>query len=51
MGETKKGDKITRWSFNSASDGTTGKDELVRRTKDTFTEKTSKIVYELTPKD
>ncbi len=49
MGETKKGDNITRWSFNSA--GTTGKAELVRRTKDTFTEKTSKIVYELTPKD
>ena len=51
MGETKKGDNIIRWSFNSASDGTTGKDELVRRTKDTFTEKTSKIVYELTPKN
>ena len=46
-----KGDNITRWSFNSASDGTTGKDELVLRTKDTFTEKTSKIVYELTSKD
>ena len=37
MGEIKKGDNITRWSFNSA--GTTGKAELVRRTKDTFTEK------------
>jgi len=51
MGEITKGDKVTRWSFNSASDGTTGKDELVRRSKDTFTNKTSKIVYELTPKD
>ena len=51
MGETTKGDKVTRWSFNSASDGTTGKDELVRRSKDTFTNKTSKIVYELTPKE
>lgn len=51
MGETTKGDVIIRWSFNSAEDGTTGKDELVRRTKDTFTNKTSKIVYELTPKD
>ena len=51
LGETKKGDKIIRWSFNEVSDGTTGKQELVRRTLDTFTNKSSKIIYELTPKE
>jgi hypothetical protein len=51
MGDTKKGDQTIRYSFNNASEGTTGKDELVRRSLDNFTNKSSKIVYELIPLD
>jgi hypothetical protein len=49
IGETKKGDMIIRYSLNTISEGTTGKIELVRKSLDTFTNKSSKIVYELTP--
>jgi hypothetical protein len=51
MGETTKGDNVTRWSFTPASEGTTGKDELTQRGKDTFTNKTYKIVYEIQLRD
>ncbi len=47
LGETKRGDVIVKYSINQVNESTTGKKELVRRSKDTFTEKTSKIVYEL----
>jgi hypothetical protein len=48
IGETKKGDMVIRYSLNTISEGTTGKIELVRKSLDTFTNKSSKIVYELT---
>ncbi len=51
LGETKMGDEIIKWSFNEISEGLTGKQELVRRSIDTFTNNSSKIVYELTPKE
>lgn len=48
LGETKKGDVIVRYSFNQSSEGSTGKPEIIRRSLDSFTNKSSKIIYELT---
>ena len=47
IGEVKKGDVIVKCNLNSISEGTTGKIELVVRRLDTFTNKSSKITYEL----
>ena len=48
IGEVKKGDVTIKCNLNTISEGTTGKMELVVRRLDTFTNKSSKIVYELT---
>jgi hypothetical protein len=49
IGEVKKGDVTIKCNLNTISEGTTGKMELVVRRLDTFTNKSSKIVYELIP--
>jgi len=51
IGEIKKNDVVIRYSLNTIGEGTTGKMELVRKSLDTFTNKSAKIVYELTPID
>ena len=49
IGDAKKGDVTIKCNLNTISEGTTGKMELVVRRLDTFTNKSSKIVYELIP--
>jgi hypothetical protein len=49
IGDVKKGDVTIKCNLNTISEGTTGKMELVVRRLDTFTNKSSKIVYELIP--
>jgi hypothetical protein len=48
IGETKKGDMIIRYSINTTNEVTGGKISLIFKSLDTFTNKSAKIVYELT---